>query len=86
MREMTVDQRREHVKSMEAKRSEIQTSIANLNVKRQQFVEAEMKKNAENQSANSFDSALRKAIREQAAGKGFAFEQPRIATNVEPDC
>ncbi len=85
MRTMTMDQRREHVKKMEARRAEIQTSIANLNVKRQQFVEAEMKKSAENADA-TFDTALRKAIREQAAGKGFTFEAPKVAINPKDGC
>ena len=53
--------------------------ISELNAKRQQFVEAEMKKSAAMAGADSFDTALRKAIREQATGKGFRFEQHPVA-------
>jgi hypothetical protein len=86
MRNMTIEQQREHVKQMDARRVQIQSSIADLSVKRQQFVEAEMKKNAEAGSANSFDSAIRKAIREQAASKGFIFEQPKTASKSDEGC
>lgn len=85
MRSMTIEQRREHVKQMETRRAEIQTAIADLGVKRQQFVDAEMKKSVEAGAAESFDSAIRKAIREQAQAKGFTFEQPKTASKPNPD-
>lgn len=86
MRTMTLEQRREHVKEMEAKRVKIQDSINELNAKRQQFVEAEMRKSAERPDANSFNAALRKAIREQAAAKGFTFERPAAIAATDDGC
>ena len=86
MRSMTMEQRREHVNQMGAKRAQIQTSIADLSVKRQQFVDAEMKKSVEAGAAESFDSAIRKAIREQAQAKGFTFEQPKTAAKPDDGC
>jgi hypothetical protein len=93
MRAMTVEQRREYVMQQEQKRDEIQARVSDLNVKRQQFVEGEMRKQAEN-GDKSFDAAIRKAIRNQAAAKGFVFQapvppaaaaQPDSATSQMPD-
>lgn len=73
MKSMTLEQKKAYVADMTTKRGEIQAKIADLNTKRSAYVEAEMKKMA-TASDQSFDAAIRKAIREQAASKGFKFD------------
>jgi hypothetical protein len=73
MRSMTLEQKKTYIAEMTQKRGEMQTKITDLNTKRQQYVEAEMKKMAEGKD-KSFDAAIRKAIREQASSKGFKFD------------
>ena len=76
MRAMTPQERGQYVAEMEKKRGELQSKVAELSQKRQQFVDAEMKKSASD-ADKSFDLVIRKAIREQAASKGFTFEEPK---------
>jgi hypothetical protein len=78
MKTMTLEQKKAYVAEMTAKRADMQKQIADVNAKRQAYVEAEMKKMA---TANdqSFDAAIRKAIREQAQSKGFTFNEPKPA-------
>ena len=76
MRAMTMEQRKAYVAEMDKKRADINTKVADLNAKRGQYVEAEMKKMAE-AGDKSFDAAIRTAIRAQAASKGFKFEEPK---------
>lgn len=76
MKKMTAEERKAYVAEMEKKRGEIQAKVKDLSDKRTAFVAAEMKKQAETND-NSFDSAIRKAIRAQAASKGFTFEEPK---------
>lgn len=81
MRSMTMEQRKAYVAEMTAKRAEIQKKVADLNLQRGQYVEAEMKKMAD-AGDKSFDAAIRTAIRAQAASKGFKFEEPKpVASN-----
>jgi hypothetical protein len=82
MRAMTLEQRRAFIAQNDAKRIEIQAKVADLNSKRQQVVDAELKKMTAG-SDKSFDLAIRKAIRAQAAAKGFQFEEPKIT--LKPD-
>ena len=73
MREMPAGQCEEHVRKAGERRTSIQAGIKELTDKRDAFVKQEMAKRnlGENQS---FDAALRRAIREQAVKKGFTFE------------
>lgn len=81
MRSMTLEQKKAYVAEMTAKRGEMQTQINDLNAKRTTYVEAEMKKMAASND-QSFDAAIRSAIRAQAASKGFTFEEPKpVASN-----
>ena len=58
------------------KRTELKKQVADLNKKRAEFVNAEMKKkNLTDDKA--FDRAVRTAIRTQAARKGYAFEEEK---------
>jgi len=59
-----------------ADRLKIQKDVRELNAKRGVFVAAEMKKKNMNDSS-AFDAAIRKAIRSQAATKGYAFEEEK---------
>jgi hypothetical protein len=85
MRAMTLEQRKQYVADMQKQRGEIQVKVADLNLKRQSFVDAEMKKQ-NNGNDNSFDAAIRKAIRSQAASKGFTFEELKPLVVKDDGC
>jgi hypothetical protein len=72
MRTMTPEQRKAHVEEMGRKREAIQKEIAEVNAKRQAFIEEERKKQAPAATAG-LDEAVKSAVREQAEAKGFAF-------------
>jgi hypothetical protein len=74
MRAMTLEQKKAYIAEMTQKRGEMQTRINDLNTKRQEYVETTMKAMADTNKNQSFDAALRKAIREQATSKGFKYE------------
>jgi len=57
-----------------AKRQEVQKRMAEVQKERQEWIAAELKKRGENDD-QAFDAAVRTALREQAAAKGFAFEE-----------
>lgn len=78
MRPMTIEQRREYVRTKESERANLQTKVSDLQVKREQYVQEEMKKSHLDDS-NAFDAALRKAIRAQAESRGLKFEPPAAA-------
>jgi hypothetical protein len=73
MRAMSVEERKAHVEAMAAKRAGIQQSIGALTAKRQAHIAAERAKAGPKGDA-AFDAAVKKAMREQAEKKGFAFE------------
>ncbi len=74
MQEMTVQERTAYVNEMSQKRAGIRKQINELNDKRLAFITEEMKKQNLDDS-KSFDNAIRKAVREQAAAKGFTFKE-----------
>ncbi len=71
MKGMDKKQRREYIEKMTKKREELQKKINTLNEERRRYVEAEMKKNAEQ---NTLDSAIIKTVRKQAEDKNFKFK------------
>jgi hypothetical protein len=72
MRKMTPGERQAYVDGMATTRAAVQKEIADANIARQKYIEAELKKRGE--STSSLDEALLKALREQAAKMGFKFE------------
>jgi hypothetical protein len=72
MRNMTPEQREQHVKALAEKRAAIQKQIQDLQAKRDAFRKKEIERQGLDESA-SFDANLRKAIRAQAADKGMTF-------------
>ena len=82
MQTMTPAERVAHVETMRDERAALQASITEVTAKRQPFVEAEMKRLALDDS-KSFDRAIRKAIRAQAATKGFRFAEPEPVVEIE---
>jgi len=74
MQDMTPEQRKEHIAQLAAQRAEVQKQIHDLNAKREAYVRAEMEKKGLGEGS-AFDAALRTAVREQAAGKDFHFEE-----------
>jgi len=68
MQKMTAEERKAHLDAKLKEREEIQKEIGKTSVERQRFIDEEMKK--KNLTADaSFDEAVRKAIKEQAARK-----------------
>lgn len=72
MRGMTMEQRKGYVDGMYTRRVAIQKQIKELNAKRNVFIAADMAKRNQKDD-NSFDAAVRRAIREQAKSKGFSW-------------
>lgn len=73
MRTMTVDERRAHVEAKAKEREAIQKQVAELLVKRQKHIDAELAKLGSDHE-KAFDAIVRKMIRQQAATKAIAFE------------
>lgn len=73
MQTMTGDQRRHYVEQTRLRRAEIKREIDQITAKRKAFVADEMKRRAVDDS-NAFDGVLRRSIREQAAERGFQFD------------
>lgn len=72
MRAMTPEQRAAHLEAKKAERAALQAKVKELDAKRAAFVKAEMAKQGLDDS-KAFDKAVRDAVREQAAEKGFEF-------------
>ena len=72
MKKLSPEERTKFLEEKEAERKKIQEEIAALSKKRDAFVAAEMEKRALEET-DSFDHAVRGAIREQASAKGFTF-------------
>ncbi len=64
MREMTPEQRKEHVEQLAAQRAELQKQIQGLSQQRDAHVKAEMEKQGLDEG-QAFDQALREAVRQQ---------------------
>ncbi|MDP6538703.1 MAG: VWA domain-containing protein [Planctomycetota bacterium] len=81
MRAMSLEERREFVEGMAAERKAIQARVGELNVQRQAFLDAELRRQGL-ESDLAFDAAIRAAIRSQAGTCGFTFpavEKPPTA-------
>jgi hypothetical protein len=72
MRKMTPEQRKAHVEAKRVERTELQAKIKDLASKREAFVAEEMRKKGLDDAA-ALDRAIRDAVREEAAAKGFQF-------------
>jgi len=73
LQEMTLEARKAYLAKKQAERDAVQKETNELGVKRQKFIDAEVK--ARNLTQDSaFDEAVRRTIREQAGKKGFTFE------------
>ena len=77
MREMTTEQKQKCIDDAGLRRAEIAKKIQESGAKRDAYVAEEMKKQAKDDK-NSFDRAVRDAVRQQAATRGFKFpEDPK---------
>jgi len=72
MQKMTLEERAKYVAEMAAKRAEIQKQVAELSLKRSEFIAAEMAKQGVT-AEGTLASAVRRAVRAQAERKGFTF-------------
>ena len=73
MRSMTLDERRAHIEAKAKEREAIQKQVAELLVKRQKHIDAELAKLGSDHE-RAFDAIVRKMIRQQAATKAIVFE------------
>jgi hypothetical protein len=76
MKKMTPDERKEFVEKKAKERDEIAGKIRELSTKRDTFVRAEVEKRGLD-TDKAFDLAVRKSLTEQAAKKGFEFEEKK---------
>lgn len=81
MKTMTLEERQAHIEAKAAERKKLQAEVNRISAQRQQFVEAEMKKRSLDTS-NSFDHAIKSAVRAQAEAKGYRF--PKAEAPVAP--
>jgi hypothetical protein len=75
MRSMSLDDRRAHMGEMDRRRAELQQQVHDLTTRRAQFIAEESARQSADDS-RSFDAAVRRAVRAQAASKGFSFAEP----------
>ena len=75
MQSMTIVQRKTYVTEMSRRRGETQDRIKQLSRKRAAWIADLMRRQATD-DPDSFDNAIRSAIREQAGSKGFTFKDP----------
>ncbi|MBM4352893.1 MAG: VWA domain-containing protein [Deltaproteobacteria bacterium] len=73
MRKLDLAGRKAYLDKQEKRRSEIQEEIRKLDDERKKFVAAKMKEQ-QNPDADTFDSAMIRALRKQAESKEFKFE------------
>jgi hypothetical protein len=73
LRKMSKDERKAFVEAKMKERTEVQEKIRKLNAERDAFVAAELRKLAAS-GEDTLDAAVIKAVREEAAAKGFKFE------------
>ncbi|MDH3585017.1 MAG: VWA domain-containing protein [Phycisphaerae bacterium] len=78
MRKMTVEQRRAYVAEKLKQRTGIQKQIADLNTQRKQYVAAKRKELA-TKGEETLNTAVVKAVRDQAAKKNFVLEDATAA-------
>jgi hypothetical protein len=83
MQHMTDEERAAYVAGKAAERSAIQRRITAVGVERERFIVAERTRLALDDEG-AFDVAVRRAIREQAAARGFRFPAAAIATETTP--
>jgi hypothetical protein len=74
MRSMTLAQRAEFVEQQRARRDRIQREIGEESAKRAAFLEAQQRSRTD-AAGQTFESALRTAVRDQARKSGFAWEK-----------
>lgn len=73
MRKMTVAERKAHLEAKAKRRAEVQQQIRKLNEARKKYVAEQMKK-LKASGVDTFDRAMIRALRQQAAKKNFKFE------------
>lgn len=79
LQKLTITQITTHVSTLQTKRNDIQNQIQELAAKRQAYLNLEMAKR-ELTEESAFDTAIRIAIRDRAARKGFRFPAVPVST------
>ncbi len=75
MRGMTAAQREQHVKEQQTRRTTIQTKIRVLTELRNKYVAEQRRQSSSSGAADTLETAMIKAVREQAAAKRFQFRR-----------
>lgn len=73
MQSMSTGQQKAFLEQKAKERADIQKQIADLNTQRSQFIQEALKKSG-NSNDKAFDTAMLRALREQAQRNGFTFE------------
>ncbi|MFN3487199.1 MAG: hypothetical protein ACK44W_17170, partial [Planctomycetota bacterium] len=78
MRSMTLEERRAHLEKLRRERDALRAEINRLDLERTRFLREEMRRR--NLTAEgAFDEAIRRTLRDQAARKGFTFEDSALS-------
>jgi len=83
MQKMTPEERVKYIQDMAAKRTEIQTKIADLGQQRDEYIRQQVEAQGLDESS-ALDHALRLAIRKQGQSKGINFVEEPPAPAPEP--
>lgn len=83
LRGKTLDEKKAYMAGKQAERVKIQSEVQALQVKRDEYLQAEARKRADTQGV-ALDDALKQAIRTQAAKKGMQFPPQASAVPVPP--
>ncbi len=73
MQRMSAEQQKDYVSKKSQERADIQKQIAELNTQRAKFIQDEIKKTGRS-TDKAFDTAMLKALRDQAQRSGFTFD------------
>jgi hypothetical protein len=74
MKKMSPEEREKHVKDMAARREALQKDIATLALKREAYIQEQLKKNP-SPSDKAFDEAIRAALKDQAGRQGIVIPE-----------
>lgn len=82
MAAMTLDEKKQYIQAKSRTRKALQDQIAVLDTQRSRYIQAELEKQMA-AGVESFDLAVRNAVRTQAGAKGFSFPQPAPAPPIQ---
>ncbi|MFO0945021.1 MAG: VWA domain-containing protein [Planctomycetota bacterium] len=76
MRKMSLEERRNFVAACAKRRADIQNEVTKLQIERQKYIDAEMRRRGDKDDESSLDDAVIGVLRDRARKLGFEFEGP----------